>query len=103
MNHCIEISCYVLLEVDILNLYETLSAFESVIMMWALLIILQSGDKYMETHACFRHLEAMNCELKRYILLNISMRHIPACDTGHCSRSEINYPPLMEPESLLLS
>ena len=71
MNHCIEISCYVLLEVDILNINETLSAFESVIMMWALLLILQSGDKYMETHACFRHLEVINCELKRYILLTL--------------------------------
>jgi hypothetical protein len=84
MNRCIEISCYVLLEVYILNLYETVSAFESVIMMWALLLILQSGDKYMETHACFRHLEVINCELKGYILLNISMQHAPACDTGHC-------------------
>jgi hypothetical protein len=103
MNHCIEISCYVFLKVYTQNLYETLPAFKSVIVMWALLLILQSDDKYMETHACFRHLELINCELKRYNLLNISMEHTRACDTGHCSRSKINCPPLVESECLLPS
>ena len=103
MKHCIEISCYVFLKAYTQKLYETLPALKSVIVMWALLLILQSGDKYMETHACFRHLKVINCKLKRYILLNISMQHTRACDTGRCSRSKINCPPLMESESLLPS
>jgi hypothetical protein len=103
MNHCIEISCYVFIKVYIQNLHETLPAFKSITVMWALLLRLQSGDKYVKIHACFRHLKVNNCELKRYIILSISKQHTPACDTGHCSRSKIYYPPLMEPESLLPS
>jgi len=79
MTNCIEFFCYVFLKLYTQNLYETLPSFKSVIVMWALLLILQSADKYMETHECFRHLELINCELKRYTLLNISMEHTRAC------------------------
>lgn len=103
MNHFIEVSCYIFLKAYVQNLYETFAAFKSVTVMWVLLLILQSVEKYMETHACFRHLKVINCGLKRYIQLSISMQHTSACDTVHCLRSKINSPPRMEPESLLPS